>query len=238
MRIIRLDTTGSTNSEARKLTTEADLGPVWISAKSQQAGKGRTGRSWVSPIGNLYASYLFPSDIAAGQKSLYSFVATLAVFDTLIEFHPDGDFGIKWPNDVLLGKAKISGMLLETGQVHRQGWVIAGIGINVKSHPADLPYPATSLGAHLMTGPDPSDVLDVLIDRFEQRKTEFETQGFAPIREAWKARAMNLPGPVKVRLPSETFEGQAVDLGQNGALQVRLSTGTMRDVHAGDVFLG
>lgn len=238
MRIIELDSTGSTNAEARHFAQTADFGPLWIRADQQTSGRGRNGREWVSPKGNLYASHLFATEEPLHRLGLFSFVSALAVYDTLAALHPGGKWGLKWPNDLLLGKAKICGMLLETGKTHHQSWVIMGIGINLASHPSDTPYPATSLAAHLPETPSAQYVVTELSVNFENWKTDFETKGFAPIRSAWLDRATNLPGKVTVRLAQETFEGEAINLRENGALQVRLSNGTMRDVHAGDVYLG
>ncbi len=238
MRIIELDSTGSTNAEARHFAQQADFGPLWVRADQQTNGRGRNGRNWVSPKGNLYASHLFATDEPLHRLGLYSFVAAIAVYDTLVGLHPKGSWGLKWPNDLLLGKAKISGMLLETGKTHHQSWVIMGIGINLISHPSDTPYPATSLAVHMPQAPSPQHVLTELSGVFDSWRTEFKTKGFTPIRSAWLERAINLPGKVTVRLAQETFNGEAIDLCENGALQVRLSNGTMRDVHAGDVYLG
>ncbi len=242
MRLIELDTTESTNDEARRLAQNADFGPVWIRANQQTYGRGRRGRDWVSPKGNLYCSALFATDLPIGRLGQYSFVAALAAYEALLKIHPIGDFGIKWPNDTLLGGAKISGLLLETGKTHHQSWIIVGIGVNLVSHPEDTPYPATSLAAHMDTDVDgalkPKVVLQILSGRFKVWKSKFEREGFEPIRKAWCEAAVNIPGPVTVKLPDEEFEGTAIDMGHNGALQVRLANGTIREVHAGDVYLG
>lgn len=238
MRIIRLETTTSTNSDARKLAENADFGPLWITAQQQIGGRGRNGRNWTSPKGNFYGSCLFPTQLPTQLKSLYSFVAALAVYDTLSEIYPDGDFRLKWPNDLLLNSAKIAGLLLETGQTHSQSWVIVGIGINLLSHPQDVSYPAISLSSVFESSLDPERTLAGLSENFEIWKTKFETQGFEPIRKVWLKRALNVPGRVTVRLPDETFSGDAIDLESDGALKVRLANCTIRQVHAGDVYPG
>ncbi len=238
LRIIQLDITGSTNADARKLAAEADFGPLWIIADQQTAGRGRHGRNWVSPKGNFYGSFLFPTEKPTAQRSLYSFVIALGIYDALKAVCADGGFELKWPNDVLLDGAKISGMLLESGSQHHQPWVIAGIGINLISFPDDTPYPAACLAEHSETPVEPHKMLEALSEKINHWKTVFDGKGFGPIRTAWLERAANVPGPVTVRLPDETFEGEARDLELNGALQVRLANGTIRQVHAGDVFPG
>ncbi len=238
MRIIELDIAGSTNAEARQLADAADFGPLWIRANQQTVGRGRRGRNWTSPLGNLYASTLFPTNKSMSDLGHYSFVAAIAVHETLNQIFPSGNFAIKWPNDILLDKAKISGLLLETGKTHHQSWVVVGIGINIVSHPADTPYPATSLAEHQEDVPSVQDVMALLTDRFSNWHARYENQGFEAIRSAWLSRAADFMGPVTVRLADETFSGQAIDMDEKGALQVRLANGTIRAVHAGDVFLG
>ena len=238
MRLIELDSTGSTNAEARKLADAADFGPLWIRADEQTAGRGRRGRNWVSPKGNLYCTALFQSELPVSQIGLYSFVAALAVYDSLKAMCPDAGLGLKWPNDALLNEAKISGLLLETGKTHHQNWVIVGIGINLVSHPENTPYPATNLTEHIDDVLAPDQLVSILMEKFASWKHIFENKGFDPIRVAWRDAAVNVPGPVTVKLPNEEFVGTAIDMGQNGALQVQLPDGTMREVHAGDVYLG
>ena len=238
MRHIRLDITGSTNLDARNFAKDADFGPLWITAAQQDAGRGRNGRNWVSPKGNFYGSHLFPTEVEPNRRGLYSFVAALAVHDALSELHPAGNFDLKWPNDILLDGAKIAGLLLETGQTHHQAWIVAGIGVNLNSHPSDTPYPATHLSGPLGEDIGPVHFLKVLSKYFDLWRDKFEQAGFFPIRDAWLSRASKIPGKVTVRLPNESFNGEALDLGENGALHVRLSNGTIRQVHAGDVFPG
>ena len=238
MRVIQLNTTVSTNLDAKRLAGSADFGPVWILADEQTGGRGRQGRSWVSPVGNFYGSYLFPTEQPAAMRSLYSFAIALGLYDALKSLSPDGDFKLKWPNDVLLGNAKLAGMLLETGQTHHQVWVIAGIGVNLVSSPKDTPYPAASLKDAASETIKPAEFLEILNSKTAYWVDKFDRSGFEPIREAWLKAASNIPGPVTVRLPDDSFSGDAIDLGKDGALQVRLANGTIRQVHAGDVFPG
>lgn len=238
MRHIHLDITDSTNQDAKKRAGEADFGPLWITAGQQTLGRGRTGRDWISPKGNFYGSHLFPTDLRPDQRGLYSFAAALAVFDTVSELCPNADLTLKWPNDVLLGGAKLSGLLLETGQTHTQAWVIMGIGINVASYPEGLDYAATSLSSLSGETVTLEKLRIKLVDKIDHWKRTLEISGFRPLRVVWLDRAANVPGKVNVRLPTESFSGEAVDLGQDGSLHVRLANGTIRQVHAGDVFPG
>ncbi len=170
-----------------------------------------------------------------------SFAAALAVADALVHYIPKDIITLKWPNDVLLDGKKTSGILLESGAA----WVIIGIGINLTHHPDNTDFPATHILEHIppvdldnpehaMTGSQA--VLAVLAARFDHWRHILMAKGFAHIRDAWMARAHNIPGPVTVCLPKEIFAGDALGLDANGALRVRLADGTIRDVHAGDVF--
>lgn len=247
MRFISLESTPSTNLEARELAETGDFGPLWIRADEQVAGRGRRGRDWTSPKGNLYCTGLYPHSGSPSEAALLSFVAALAVYDVAAAYVPQTLISLKWPNDVLLSGAKTSGILLENGRYKGQDWVAVGIGVNLVSHPQGTDFPATHILEHIpnkdlqgaepiMTGADAA--LAILAARFDHWRNMFLERGFEPIRKAWRERAANVPGPVTVRLAQESFHGEAVDLGANGELQVRTEDGTLQDVHAGDVFFG
>lgn len=245
MRLISLDIVGSTNAVAREYANAGDLGPLWIKADQQTEGRGRRGRAWKSVKGNLYSTGLYPSTGDVRHTALLSFVAALAVYDLIETYSPNADIALKWPNDVLINGAKVSGILLESGSYKAKPWVAVGIGINLVSHPEGTEFPATHLLEHLdpedLNGPEPiftgvDAALAILASRFEHWQSVFHREGFGSIRQAWLERAYNLPGRVRVRLPKEEFEGDAIELGENGELQVRLGDGTIRNVHAGDVF--
>ena len=113
MRILSFDQLDSTNSEAqRQLEAGAKL-PLWVFAKMQTLGRGRRGREWVSQAGNLFCSGLYPLSETAAHDAQKSFVAALAIYDTLAEYVDPQLLSIKWPNDVLLDGKKVSGILLE-----------------------------------------------------------------------------------------------------------------------------
>ncbi len=136
---------GSTNDEARRLADAGAAHGTVVAAREQTAGRGRVGRSWVSPPGNLYLSVLLRLDLPPARRAELSFVAALAVFDLVDAVLPGSRVMLKWPNDVLVEDAKISGILVEQADAA----TIVGIGVNVAHCPADTPYPATSLAEHL-----------------------------------------------------------------------------------------
>lgn len=231
----------STNEEARRRAEAGDPGGLWITAERQSAGRGRRGRDWVSPSGNLMATLLLRPDHPAGEAAQLSFAAALAVHDTVSGFLPDpkgAGLAIKWPNDVRAGRRKLAGILLESsaGPEGRLAWLAVGIGVNLAHFPDDLPYPATSL-RDLGGTATPLDFLPALAASFQTYQQAWEREGFAPLRTAWLARAEGRGGEVTVRLGSGSFEGRFEDLTEDGELAVRLSDGSLRLVGAGEVFI-
>ncbi len=239
LRFIQLDTVGSTQDEARTLYQAGDRGPVWVRADLQTQGRGRRDRRWVSDHGNLYASLLMPNDSEPSTSALFGFAASLAITDTLATYKPVQPVTLKWPNDVLVGGAKISGLLIE----REPEALLIGIGINLISHPDDTPYPAT----HLVREMRPSDlkraepmftgaaaVLAVLSQSITVRVDTLRTCGFDPVRKDWLARAHHLGQLVNVNGKT----GQFTDLGPNGALCLTHEDGTETRVHSGDVSFG
>jgi len=236
-RLIAYETIGSTNDELKRLAREgADEGLVII-AERQTAGRGRRGRNWVSPPGNLYSSTLIRPDCRASTAAQLGFVAALGVAGAIDELAPHVDLRCKWPNDLLANGKKISGILLETEMVagDRPDFVILGIGVNLASSPRDTPYPATSLAEEGAPGVTPAMMAAALIRHFAAWLTAWREGGFAPIREAWLARAMGLGEAIQVRLERDTLAGRFLDLDDDGALLLGLPEGSRR-IAAGEIF--
>ena len=236
----------STNLEVRKLVENGDFGPVWVCANQQTGGRARRGRDWISKPGNLYASALYPHNGDAAWAAKLTFVAALAVTETLGTYINPEIISIKWPNDVLVEGKKISGILLENGYTYDRSWAIVGIGINLEHHPQDTETPATHLLAHIAKNapessepfyPGPNGVLALLTGRFAHWFDLYERDGFVSIRETWLAHASGMGEPVTVKLTESSFSGTALGLDETGALEVRLESGVIKKVHAGDVFL-
>ncbi len=236
---IILDTTDSTNADARRRAEAGVSGPVWIMAHRQTAGRGRMGRIWATSEGNIAATYMFPFPGAVHEAARLGFTAALAVADTLEALVRGAEVGLKWPNDVLLNGGKASGVLLESfGQAPDGRLRVAiGIGMNLAHHPPrdETHWPATSVSSEGMDPPDPVAVLDLLAPALDWWLTRFAT-GFAPIRDAWLGRAANLHGQIEVRLPKETLNGRFADLDADGALVLE-TAGGLRHITAGDVFI-
>ena len=230
------DSIGSTNDEARRLAQAgaADGTVVW--AREQTAGRGRQGRHWHSPAGNLYASILQRLDAPAHRAAELSLVAALAVVDTTDEYLSDGARAeLKWPNDVLVRGSKIAGILLEGIVIEgTDGAVVIGIGINLRCAPPDAPYPVTCLAEHVAAVPEPAAMLQVLLRALAHRLAEWRCKGFARTRSAWLARGHPPGSPLRVNLGDRAITGRFAGLADDGALLLATADGTVR-VAAGDV---
>ena len=237
--LVALESVPSTNDEAVRLAGEgaADGTVVW--AQSQSAGRGRRGRQWVSPQGNLYCSVVMRPDVPLAHAAALSLVAAVAVGDTVAGFVPAGRrIEHKWPNDVLVGGAKIAGILLEASGDRRQqvDWVVLGCGVNVAAHPEVEGQAATDLAAERNAPVSVGPVLVALLENLRHWRARWETAGVEPVREAWLARARGLGEDIFVRLPREDIRGRFEGLDAAGALRLGLADGTERTISAGDVF--
>jgi len=235
-RHLKFDTLGSTNAEALARTRAGGRGPLWITAKAQSAGRGRRGSTWVSPAGNLYATLLLTEPAPAAVAPQLSFVAALALHDAVAECAPllGPSLKVKWPNDLLLGRAKLAGILIE-GEGEHAFAVVIGIGVNCANHPADTAFPATDLAAAgaLVTA---DDLFAALRRAMARRLDQWQRgDGFAGIRADWLKRAAGLGEPIKVRLPERELSGRFAGLDEAGRLQVEQPDG-MVSVTAGEVF--
>ena len=236
VRHITYETLGSTNAEALKLARARELGPLWISALRQDAGRGRRGSTWVSPPGNLYASLLLSEPSPKPLAPQLSFVAALALHDALCDCAPRLGplFKLKWPNDVLLGPDKLAGILIE-GESEPAFAVVIGFGVNCASHPPGTAFPATDLlKAGAMVAPEA--LLAALATAMLRRLAQWgHGAGFAAIRADWLVRAAGLGEDIRVRLPERELAGRFRGLDEAGRLQVE-QPGGLATVTAGEVF--
>ncbi|RWR53819.1 biotin--[acetyl-CoA-carboxylase] ligase [Sinirhodobacter huangdaonensis] len=231
----------STMSEAARLAPHL-AGPAWILGLEQSGGRGRRGRPWRMPAGNFAATYVFHPQVSPQQAALYSFVAALALEEALARVAgPHARLSIKWPNDVLLNGGKIAGILLESlGQGGRISQLAIGIGVNL----AEAPDPTTleagamapvSLRAETGLVIAPEEFLTHLALAFDRLARQFTTQGFAPIRAAWLARAARLGERLVARTGSETHEGIFETIDETGAMILRTAGGRMA-ISAAEIF--
>lgn len=233
------DVLDSTNEEARRQAETGAPEGVAVLARSQTSGRGRRGRSWESPEGNLFLSLLLRPAVTPAEAAKLSFLAAVALSEAIELAAPalTGRITCKWPNDVLVDGAKISGVLLES-RTRPDGaldWVIAGIGANLAHRPLNTLYPATALADHEVTV-EPGQFAEWLLARFGYWYARWRSEGFAPLRDAWLKRAQGLGKPIVVRLPDGELHGRFVALDESGALLLELPDGRRQAITAGDVF--
>jgi BirA family biotin operon repressor/biotin-[acetyl-CoA-carboxylase] ligase len=236
-RLVSHERIASTSDEAKRLAAEGAPAGTLVWARVQTGGRGRQGRVWISPAGNFYASLILRPAVRVVTAAQLGFVAALAVADACLALAPDAAISLKWPNDVLLARRKLAGLLLES-QSRSDGtldWLVLGIGINLATYPVEVEYPATALAA---TGADADAeaMLGTLAVSFLAWYERWrDGAGFATIRAEWLARAQGLNQPIRVRLPGETREGVFAGLDIDGALLLDTGTGRQR-IAAGEVF--
>lgn len=225
--------TASTNDDVAALALLGVSEGLWLRAERQTAGRGRQGRAWQSPTGNLFASTLVrvrAGDPPAPTLALVAAVALAEVVEVFAGVQPT----IKWPNDLLLGGAKLSGILLE-----RAGdAVVVGFGVNLAYYPTDIDRVAISLAEATGAAPDPDAFLVALAEAFARWLQRWRGEGLAPVRARWLQGAHAVGSALTARLPNGSdLNGLFDGLEEGGALKLRLADGTTHVIHAADVFL-
>ncbi|SFK14014.1 biotin--[acetyl-CoA-carboxylase] ligase [Methylocapsa palsarum] len=229
----------STNDEALSRARAGDQGQLWVVAETQSGGRGRNGRNWSSPPGNLYASLLLIDPAPACQAAELGFVVSVALAEALREILAgDSRLAIKWPNDILFAGAKLAGILLESAHLPDGRLAcVAGVGVNCNSHPNDALYKTTDLGVILGKISAPETLFEQLSAQMVYWLGVWRQGGdFASIRERWLSLAAGIGKPVKVARPTGPLEGVFRTIDETGRLV--LDCGPVEVlVEAGDVFL-
>ncbi|MEW6629263.1 MAG: biotin--[acetyl-CoA-carboxylase] ligase [Pseudomonadota bacterium] len=247
------DSVGSTNALALDHARAGDPGKLWIVSKKQESGRGRRGRAWATPEGNLAATLLVVPGGELRLAATLGFVAGLALADALDAVVPQGRiavaldgasqgrnrFELKWPNDVLASGAKLAGILLESAMLEGGRFAVAvGIGVNVVAYPEDLPYPATSLQA-LGASCDAETLFLALSDAWsENARLWDEGRGLVAIRQRWLTRAAGLGGEVAVRIDGNVVRGVFETIDEDCRFVIRDDAGSVLTIAAGDVHFG
>jgi BirA family transcriptional regulator, biotin operon repressor / biotin---[acetyl-CoA-carboxylase] ligase len=247
VRLESLGTIGSTNAEARLRAQRGESGPLWITAAAQTQGRGRRGRSWISPPGNLYASLLLIDPSPFEQAPQLAFVAALALRDAIaVEANalaPQLKF--KWPNDLLLNGRKCAGLLIEgeataAPQGAERFIVVIGLGVNCSSHPSaadgSIAFPATDLATQGATI-TPEQLLAWLSATMCRRIAQWDRgRGFPAILGDWLTHACGIGEPIAVRNGDAEMQGRFVGLDHSGRLVLERPDGELTKIAAGDVF--
>lgn len=232
--IRRYDSVASTNDEARRLAAADAAEGTAVLAREQTSGRGRQGRHWISPPGNLHLSLLLRPAIPARRGAELGFLTAVAVADTVDALLlPHRRAMLKWPNDLLVNGSKLAGILIESELgPDAIAWTIIGVGVNIAYSPADALYPVTSLSAEGVTT-DVDSFGPALLERMAAWLERWTADGFEPVRAAWLARAHPLGETIRVGEVTGRFAG----LDEDGALLLITPSGTRR-IRTGDVAFG
>lgn len=239
--LLSYDVLDSTNEEAKRLADGGASHGAVIWAKRQTDGRGRMGRTWISSEGNLYVTVLLSPPCLLEECSQLSFVAAVAVLNTVLPIIPDnGDVCCKWPNDVLFDSKKLAGILLESFTTGNEDgeetqWVAVGVGLNIDSYPEEVAFPATCLrdsGVEIISA---KIVLSRLVYNFIHAYDTWCNEGFEVIRKEWMENAYRLGFPTDVAVGDEHMFGTFQGIDESGRLLLQQSSGEVKAITAGDV---
>lgn len=234
------ENTTSTNWVGRQMTHEHDpeeLHGLVIIAEQQTGGIGRLGRSWISPRGGIWATVVLKPKIPIDRVFMITMAAAIAIARSL---RKEFDLGalIKWPNDVYLGDSKVAGLLLElSAEADRVHYALLGIGVDVNVTHTDLsgvPSAVTSVSIEVGHDVDRPELLARILKEFESRYLLLEAGEYEAIVREWKSLSCTLEHRVRVNTLKNSFEGEAIDIDEYGALMIRKDNGKIERVIAGD----
>ncbi len=233
---------GSTQDEARRLAEDGAEEGTLVLAETQGAGRGRRGRHWLSPQGmGIYLSLILRPDLEPFKIAQIPIVVGIGVCESISEI-TDLKPSIKWPNDVLLQRKKVAGILVEmSAEPERVNYIILGIGVNVNTphsmFPDDLQQPATSLSELAGGDVNRTTLLQTLLTNLEALYDEFKLAGFVVFRERLLRWDQTIHSWVKITDSSGSFLGYVLDIDEDGALVVRDKQDKVRRILAGDASL-
>jgi BirA family biotin operon repressor/biotin-[acetyl-CoA-carboxylase] ligase len=237
-KILSYESLDSTNDTAYQLAEKGEKEGTIVIAEKQKKGKGRQGRHWISPKGGVYLSCILKPDIEPKEVAKITLVSAVAVCDSIRE-RASVPAMIKWPNDIIIRKKKVCGILTEMkAEQDKVDFVILGIGVNVDTSPNLLPKGATSLVKEAGEGPKKVELARRILENLEHYLDVFNKEGFNKIRDEWRRFSMTLGHHVKIYCHDEKIEGQGLDVDEDGALVVRLDSGIQRRILSGDVVIG
>lgn len=236
-----LDEVGSTNQECLARARAGQDGCLWVTATRQTGGRGRRGRAWASEPGNLYSSLLLINPAPMSDIGTLPLAVALAVHRAVCRVLPFGgsEVEVKWPNDVLVARRKISGILIE-GEFLPDGRhaIVIGIGINIRFKPDNPAYPVACLADFGATA-FPEEVFAHLMDAMANVLSVWDGgRGAAAIVDEWRSVACGLGEAITVNLPDRSVHGRFSGIDERGLLQLDRDDGQREMISAGDVFFG
>ena len=236
MNILRMDTVDSTNEEIKRLALAGAQGELAVTAREQTAGKGRLGRSWLSSRDmGLYVSLLIEPVYA--ENGTLALAAGLAVADT-IEAALPVSVQVKWPNDILIHEKKVCGILAETFRARERLCAALGAGVNLyqREFPPELAGKATSLAAESSKPIYQEQVERALLAALVAAIAMWQREGFSPFLGGYREKCCTLGRDVTLHGQCDR-QALALDVTEEGMLLVRLASGGLETVTAGEVSL-
>ncbi len=234
--------TGSTNIDAKRYAEEGEPHGTTVVANMQSAGRGRRGRLWQSPAGSaIYMTILLKPQFVPDKASMLTLVMALSVADAIVEV-TGLSAGIKWPNDIVVNKKKVCGILTEmNAELDYIQYVVIGVGINVNNNspeefPEEIRQTATSLKIETGMQISRAALLERVLAHFEKNYDIFtKTLNLCALMEAYDARLLNLNAEVRVLDPKGEYTGVARGINPAGELLVEKENGEVASVYAGEV---
>lgn len=236
-----LGSVASTNTECLARARAGDFGSLWITADSQTGGRGRRGRAWLSKPGNLYASLLLIDPAPLERMASLPLAVALAVHGAIRQVLPADapPLEVKWPNDILIGRKKTCGILLEGERLADGRYaLVIGIGINIRAKPDDTAYPVTSLNDHGVFVSPPELFAHLFASMADMLAIWDEGRGIAGIVERWRAVACGIGEKITVNLPDRSISGYFCGIDDKGMLILDRGDEGRMAIAAGDVFFG
>lgn len=237
--VIYLDEVDSTNRYAKELLEGGRPEGTIVLARSQTRGRGREGREWLSPVGGLYFSLIVKPRVSFEQTPLLGILTSCAVCTALREIGVN-NATVKWPNDVLVGESKISGILAESVSIGADviGTVV-GVGANLNALASELQsqlnVPVTSVRSEVGSETSLKELLCLIVNEIDRLLSLIELHSsYAPVLDSWRTLTSTIGRQVRIFSEDEVIDGLARDIGEDGSLVVETRLGTLRIV-SGDV---
>lgn len=236
-KLLSLETIDSTNSEAKRLALSDPSSNIVILSEEQTQGRGRYGRKWESPKGNLLMSILMQVSCDWMKAAELSFVIGLAVYESITSIAKKHNIQLpiylKWPNDIFIQDNKIGGILLESLTDNNKQWLVIGLGLNIE-HASNM---STSSSLSLFKiNTNINEALNMIMNSFEHYKELWEKDGFSSIRALWLKHAYKLGQTVTISNINPPISGTFESINAYGAIEIRTPSGEIKTVSTGEMF--
>jgi BirA family transcriptional regulator, biotin operon repressor / biotin---[acetyl-CoA-carboxylase] ligase len=240
-RHVSLHETTSTNTECLERARAGDAGGLWVTAERQTGGRGRRGRAWLSEPGNLYASLLLIDPAPMERVGSLPLAVALGAYRAVAAALPDAvePVEIKWPNDILIGRKKTCGILIEGERlVDGRHALVIGIGINVAVKPDNPLYPVTCLREH-GASLSAEELFAHLFSAMAEALALWNAgHGVREVTALWRQAACGIGEPITVNLTDRSIPGRFAGIDEYGLLLLETAEGRIMPIAAGDVFFG